>query len=353
MTRDIPKKLRWFLARIVLLWIMALAVLAVIGAFRGATRARELFNSFPMQIFWLVFTLLLTVGMLVFARLRQKVGLLLIHAGCVLVLVGGMWGSDLGHQLQKQFWGIDKVPQGYMVVLEGKKADKIMSGDFRKELAQLPFSLRLHDFRLEYYHEQGKLLVYRQDKSGSQIDMIGKIPARPGEVLQLDQGLPSLKVLRQFHNFRITTENGSRTITDDAQAGENPALELELTWPDGNLQKSYVFERFPKFNQVGPLHFRYILMPKDYFSDLEVEVAGAPRTVRKMVEVNHPLHYGGYYFYQSDYDHQGGTYTVLSVTSDTGLGIVFGGYFLLCLGTFWHFWFSGIFKPRLQRINSD
>ena len=347
------KKLRWFLTRIVLLWILALAVLSVIGAFWGATRAREFFNSFPMQVFWLVFTLLLTVGMLAFARLRQKVGLLLIHAGCVLVLVGGMWGSDLGHQLQKQFWGIDKVTQGYMVVLEGKSADKIMSGDIRRELARLPFRLHLHDFRMEYYQERAKLLVYHQVKSGSQIEMIGQIPARPGEVLLLDQGLPSLKVLRQFHNFRITMENGSRTITDDAQAGENPALELELTWPDGNLQISYVFERFPKFNQVGPLHFRYMLMPKDYFSDLEVEVDGASGKVRKMVEVNHPLHYGGYYFYQSDYDHQGGTYTVLSVTSDTGLGIVFGGYFLLCLGTFWHFWFSGIFQSCRQRINSD
>ena len=68
--------------------------------------------------------------------------------------------------------------------------------------------------------------------------------------------------------------------------------------------------------------------------------------MRKSIEVNKPLHYGGYLFYQQGYDGDAGRYTVLGVTSDKGLGIVFLGYILLCTGVFWHFWLRHIFGDR-------
>ena len=58
----------------------------------------------------------------------------------------------------------------------------------------------------------------------------------------------------------------------------------------------------------------------------------------KNIEVNKPLHYGGYYFYQFSYDDKAGQYTVLSVASDSGLGLVFGGYLFLTVGVFWQLW---------------
>ncbi len=82
---------------------------------------------------------------------------------------------------------------------------------------------------------------------------------------------------------------------------------------------------------------------RDYISSLAV-IENDKTVAEKNVEVNHPLHYGGYYFYQYSYDAQAGQYSVLMVVSDTGLGLVYGGYVMLCAGVIWHFWLRDIFK---------
>jgi len=332
-----------------LLLIVALTVLSIVGAFLGTERAKELFNSPALVFFWVAITVLLTGGMLVFG----------IHAGCVLVLVGGMCGSQAGHQLLREYFGSARVPHGYMAVFEGQSENRIMtieqinmmfrdlkkhrriSSDDQSYLEKLPFDVRLHDFRIEYYEDRGKLLIYTQKKP------IGQMKALEGEKFDMGPELPRIRILRTFRNFRINIKDGRRQASDDIGKGENPAIEVEISQPDGKTEKKYIFERFPNFNVLGDgqLQMRYVLMPKDYFSDLEVEDGQAE--MLKTIEVNKPLHYGGYYFYQSDYDHESGRYTILSVRSDTGLIVVFAGYFLLCAGVFWHFWFRNIIKGRL------
>ena len=96
---------------------------------------------------------------------------------------------------------------------------------------------------------------------------------------------------------------------------------------------------------IGGLKLTYEIpqisgMPKDYFSDLVV-IKDGEEVARKTIQVNDPLYYGGYHFYQYNYDHDAGQYSqysVLSVTSDTGLYAVFTGFFLLCAGVIWQFW---------------
>jgi len=82
---------------------------------------------------------------------------------------------------------------------------------------------------------------------------------------------------------------------------------------------------------------------RDYISSLAV-IENDKTVAEKDVEVNHPLHYGGYYFYQYSYDTQAGQYSVLMVVSDTGLGLVYGGYVMLCVGVIWHFWLRDMFR---------
>ena len=74
-----------------------------------------------------------------------------------------------------------------------------------------------------------------------------------------------------------------------------------------------------------------MLMPKDFISDVSV-IEDGKIVKKKAIEVNKPLYYGGYLFYQSSYDDEAGKYTVLNVVSDNGLFLVFGGYLLLALG---------------------
>ena len=64
----------------------------------------------------------------------------------------------------------------------------------------------------------------------------------------------------------------------------------------------------------------------------------------KNVEVNHPLHFGGYYFYQHSYDAKAAQYSVLMVVSDAGLSVVYLGYLMLSAGVFWKFWLKHLFR---------
>ena len=70
------------------------------------------------------------------------------------------------------------------------------------------------------------------------------------------------------------------------------------------------------------------------------------RTYRKTIEVNHPLHYGGYHFYQKGHDTDDLSYARLTVTSDSGLWAVYAGFALLVGGAFWRFWVRPMLAHR-------
>ncbi|MFO7905502.1 MAG: cytochrome c biogenesis protein ResB [Planctomycetota bacterium] len=79
----------------------------------------------------------------------------------------------------------------------------------------------------------------------------------------------------------------------------------------------------------------------------KVVVKEDDRTVKRAsIRVNHPLHHEGYHFYQTDYDHEGHTYTVLSVVSDRGMWLVYTGFVLLLFGTTWHCWFGFVVRKK-------
>lgn len=87
---------------------------------------------------------------------------------------------------------------------------------------------------------------------------------------------------------------------------------------------------------------------KDYKSSLVVVDEGQ-QVAEKVIEVNDPLHHGGYHFYQQSYDSIDGQYTVLGVESDAGLWPVYAGFFLLCVGIFWLFWLRPAWVYLMKR----
>ena len=329
-----------------LLVIGLLTILSVFGAFIGAERAQIFFNSLPLSVYWYGLAVLLVAGFVEFPRLLRKPGLFMIHAGCLLILAGGMWGSQAGHRLSERFLGVRKIPNGYMLISEGNTENRVTNKDLRQQLGELPFSIKLNDFRLEYYEadEDPVPRLYIQTKEGQYFQLV----AKAGEEVSLGQGKGKLKVLRTFGNFKIQTENGKRIITDEGQGQENPAVEVEIEVPDGSSYTRYVFERFEGFSHDEDgdgLQLSYVLegarIIRDYFSDVVI-IENGKEVAGKSIEVNHPLHYGGYHFYQHSYDSEAGEYTILSVTSDSGLYAVYVGYWLLCLGVLWQFWFRHI-----------
>ncbi|MHC5061340.1 MAG: cytochrome c biogenesis protein ResB [Planctomycetota bacterium] len=330
-----------------LILIALLTALSILGAFYGAERAALFFNSPPLVVFWLGLTGLLIAGLATFGRLIRVPGLLLIHLGPVLVLIGGMWGSEAGHRLQKRLFDIDKVPSGYMMIYEQTAARDVLAED-GTVLTELPFSIYLEDFRIEYYLSQSYLQVEKQ--GGGKWD----IPAEIGRELVLDEA--KITIVRTFRNFRIDIGQGRRTATDAPGQG-NPAVEINIKLPDGTSRTEYIFSMFPAgaYSKEG-LKFTYVAQQtsaiKDYFSDIVLR-RGNEEIARKTVEVNHPLHYGGYHFYQNSYDAQNEQYTVLTVHSDNGLYLVYAGYLILSAGILWQMWLRHIPGYLKRRANGD
>jgi ResB-like family len=379
--------------------IVLLLVLSVIGSFRGADKASELFNSDPLVVFWVSLTGLLVLGILFFPRLLRKPGLLAIHLGSILILLGAMWSSEQGHELLEK----DKIPNGYLAIFEGESDDTLRDQTLQEELGKIPFALRTEDFWIDYHWDPGKLHI-RYDSSlankpsahgqtnphmrreetsevdsniseddSNRIVRMWQIPAKVGEELNLDPNklenasqisaqeneksiplpLKYVKVKRVIQNLKVAGR-----ITDRPRDEPNPALLVELMWTDGKNEAPYVFPPgAPYTTRIRGFEFVYEVGPqvgiKDYYSDLVVLDAKNHVQQRKVIEVNKPLHYGGYHFYQTSYGHsvirtargpQSQWYTVLHVVSDSGVPVVFLGYWLLCLGVFWQCWLQHIIR---------
>ena len=310
--------------------VILLALLSIYGAFIGAERAQAFFNSLPLAVYWFALITLLSAGIVLFRRLLRSPALLLMHLGSILVLLGALWGSNGGHAVAKQLFGIDKIPQGQIGILEQTQENRVVFTD-SNSTRELPFFVRLKSFRMEYY-QPGSLLI--QSRAGQH----WRLPAEVGQTLSLGEEWGTVTIQRVFENFKIDLQ-GNEPAAYDQPGGSNPALEVTVERPGAAPGKRYVFERMPGHgNSNDLLSMDYSRMVRDYISELEIVKDGAV-VAAKDIEVNHPLHYGGYHFYQHSYGEDTlGKYTVLMVVSDSGLHLVYGGYLMLIAGIFWHFW---------------
>ncbi|MGA1980748.1 MAG: cytochrome c biogenesis protein ResB [Sedimentisphaerales bacterium] len=319
---------------VVLAMVVLLIFLSVYGAFLGPYQAKNFFNSPALSAYWLALMALLAAAFVTFRRLIRSPWLLLIHAGGILILAGALWGSITGLKIRNQLFGADKIQTGQMTIFEGDAENRIWLEDSSRT-KELPFYIKLKDFRIEYYKPEYLEILTPQGRS--------KIPVEVGSVWSIGPDFGTITIVRVFENFKISIDGDRETIIDDPQRGYNPALEVRIKNPDGAVTARCVFERFPDY--IYPednFLLRYRKSIREYISDIQV-VKDGNVVAEKSIEVNHPLHFGGYHFYQSSYDTQGHRYTVLSVVSDTGLDFVYAGYLMLGVGVFWHFWMRHIF----------
>jgi len=133
-----------------------------------------------------------------------------------------------------------------------------------------------------------------------------------------------------------------------------PAMEVKVSGPQGEEMHEWLIARSIQQSVVLPLtaitgvdqhppgqpHRQaeaYLVlagvqgMISDYKSQLTVLDHAGERQAEKVIEVNDPLHYGDYHFYQHSYDSRQGRFTILGVHSDAGLSVVYVGFALLCL----------------------
>ncbi|MCK4826268.1 cytochrome c biogenesis protein ResB, partial [bacterium] len=226
----------------------------------------------------------LIVGFISLRKLIRAPALLLIHLGCILVLVGAMYGSEDGQEIPQKLFGIDRIRRGQMLIHQNQESNqvKLEKGD---QIKELPFSIRLKDFRIEYYEPKYLQIQTRQGNAW-------KIPVELNSEFDLGSEFGKVKILKQFQNFIITFDGGTRKVMDSSKPGCNPALEVQIEYPDGAIITRYVFERFPGHTYPqDKFLLAYKGVVRDYISDLAV-IENGNVVAEKNVEVNHPLHFG-------------------------------------------------------------
>lgn len=280
-----------------------------------------------------------------------------MHLGGVLIIAGSMYSSAVGHQIQRKFLHCDKIAKGQMTIYEGHVENRILidpnthpdipidpnAGLDNIAIYKLPFEVRLNAFHMEYY-DAGTLTVWVGD------DAIWSGIAAKGRVIKLPGEYGTIIVQETFNRLMI----GKGGVAADVEGpGANPAAQVLVKRLDGTEGKHYVFEKYAPVSKEAGFDMSYRRQVSDYISELEV-IKNGKVVSKKNIEVNHPLHYGGYHFYQSSYmtPQEGQPWaTVLSVTSDSGLYCVFAGFIAVCAGIIYHLWIMPMIKSK--RTNSN
>ncbi len=324
--------------------IILLIILSIIAAFAGARHAKELFNSLPLKIFWVCWLMSIIAGLIAFKRLRKKIELLIIHISILLIIVGSMLSSKTGHNLWEKITGAKRIRQAGMVIFEGTKENRVVVQPGNR-IATLPFYIKLNDFRITYY-KPGFVSILTED------NRFYRVPTIAGNGIFIDK-IGFLRITRVFKNFKIRLTASRPIAVESSSRGKNPAVELELIKPDGQSETYYIFERFPAFSKM-PKHLKIAYQHdiKEYISDVQV-IKNNRVILTKSIRVNHPLHFGGYHFYQQSYDEKAGRYTVLLVVSDLGLNIVWAGYILLAVGLCWLFYVNDVTNFLRNKSNGN
>lgn len=246
-------------------------------------------------------------------RLRTApASFLFIHSGIVLIILGAFASRALRFEAELPL----RAGAG--------PSDRVYSGN---AVYQLPFSVGLEDFRLEYYGEPAGMITVRDEAGGQDF------PALAGSVIELPGRGAEIKVLRLARDFGLTAK---KEVIDKSPYWHNPAAHVEIA--RGAVKKDlWLFANFPGMHRDDlPFHVLYRLenaQIRNFTSSVMVRPAGG-KAFTAEISVNKPLKTGGYTLYQSSYDPAEAGYSLLTVARDRGLWVVYAGFAALLTGIF-------------------
>ncbi len=167
-----------------------------------------------------------------------------------------------------------------------------------------------------------------------------------------------LKIAKYFPSYSVRQEVVRRS--DDNHEGHNhapgehvgnPAIFVEIDGPRGRFGDWVLAQNPPRWypdKNFALLYERSGMEVKDYKSILRV-VENGETVLAKTIEVNDPLKYNGYVFYQSSYDPEGERYTGLQVTKNPGLIVVYTGFIILCVGIVFIFYVKPFLRRKMKK----
>ena len=244
-------------------------------------------------------------------------------------------------------WTFSKYPDYWDKAHQAKYKDVKLTCYVPDDFSEAANSLKIVQNRggkqtLSYFND-GKLKKITDWEIGKKYDI-----DETGLQMRIQEYFPSHSVKRE-----VVERSGSHEGHNHG-AGEhvgNPAIFVEIEGPRGTKADWMLANNAPIWyhdNNFALLYSQSGMAVKDYKSILRV-VDGGKTVMTKIIEVNDPLKYKGYVFYQSSYDPEGERYTGLQVTRNPGLIVVFSGFILLCIGVVFIFYAKPFLRRKLKK----
>lgn len=346
--------------------LVALVVLCVIGAFLGADRAGAMFTSPPMVVFWFVLAGLLVCSLLAWRGMLRRPGVLSAHLGALLVLAGGMWGSERAQGLRQRYFDDTSVRRGQILLAPGQPEHLVVEIDPTGKVTSvgsLGFFLQVTRAWTEYYppaDPHWTLLAVTHDDSG-EVDGTAPLRRRPGEW----QYIPFTDLTARIESWQPRPPDPQtgripppELVLDVQRDGEVATVGLEppeeTTEPASQaLSLEFAFDSREDWQAAG--HPELWLVPpdqpvRDYKIDLRAEQRDGSQLARQVVEFNHPMRVAGYSVYLRGFPT--GDLVLLEVVRDPGLPAVWVGFALLGVGLVVSLWGRPVWRGFQQRRRS-
>jgi len=181
----------------------------------------------------------------------------------------------------------------------------------------------------------------------------------PGQILETPWPDLRFSVLRRFERARVEWH---MLPADPARKTRIPAILVRLTsekhtndmWVQKYQPRQVTIDGTPHLlvyeDRSVPMGFSLRLdgfqirhypgtdQPRSFESHITILDQRAGGALGRVIGMNHPTKHAGYSFYQASYDTAGGqTLSVLNVSRDPGVTLVFAGYIVTMLGLLWVF----------------
>ena len=304
-----------------------ITTISLIGTFIEPNKAGKfIYHSFWFEGLIVLFSV--NISICTIKRLKnitkKNIGFLVTHLSIIIILFGGLLSLITGKK-------------GSLMIYDGHSSDKFFVD--KDTSIQLPFTIKLNDFILEYYDEsKGALQIRAKGETEYK-----KYPINVGS--EIDYKGAKIKILKYVPDFEINIE--THEVNSKSDNPNNPALQIEVS-KDGNKKEKWLFAKFPDFHgkDSDDIEASFVVggggRIKDFKSELEI-IENGNKVLTKTIEVNNPLSYKGYKFYQSSYDDQNLSWSGLQIVKDPGLVFIYIGFVLLIMGVVFIFYI----KPML------
>ncbi len=199
------------------------------------------------------------------------------------------------------------------------------------------FTLASNRVRIVQHKEGSKVIAYIE---GDKVTKI--VNWEVGKKCEIGGTGFQLRIAKFFPSYSVQNE-----VTKKSDTMNKPALRVEIAGPRGKVDDWILGQTPAKWypdNNFALLYEKFGMEIKDFKSKLRV-IDNGNTVLSKTIEVNDPLKYNGYVFYQSSYDPEGGLYSGLQVTKNPGIVVVYSGFIILCVGVVFIFYL----KPFLRR----